>query len=166
LAIIGHERKTHVSTNGRTKAEPATTAAPATTDIVAVLAAAGEEDLERVQARVADLTRELKGLKTVETVLMARLGREKPKATKTPRVPRAASGRGEAGAASKGVTSDRRIQIAKYLVHCGTARPAIIAKDLEIPDGSITFVLDHPWFVRDVNGIKLSPEGRQAAGAA
>jgi hypothetical protein len=144
------------------------TSPAAAPDIVAVIQGATDADLDRVDARIGDLERELDALRGVRKLLMLRLGKvNKPGPKPAPSDPDAPP-RAKPGPKPKGgdATGEHRRAVAKYLLHCGVCRPAVIQKDLSIPEGSMTLVLDHPWFVRDPNGFKLSREGQLAAGAA
>lgn len=58
-------------------------------------------------------------------------------------------------------SNDRRKKVAEYLAKHGASKPAQIAEDLDIPMGSITFVLSTSAFAKTPSGIVLTPEGRQ-----
>ena len=149
-------------------------------DLVAVLAAANEQDHERVRGRIADLTTELETLRAVEKILAIRLGKVEPKRpgpgrkaavttaakparpAEEPRIEPRPEGSIEARLQHEA----RRIDIARYLAHSGMARPGAILKDLAISPRVINDLLNHAWFARDGERIKLTPEGHQAVKSA
>lgn len=109
------------------------------------------DDLKEVDREIDGMERRLSSLRQIRKVMEIRLvGKPEP-----------AKGRG----GGKSVAGrERRVKVAEYLIHAGPTRPLVIAQQCGIPSGSITMVLDHPWFVKEPNGVNLSPEGRKAVG--
>ena len=115
--------------------------------IIEALTEASEKDLKEVEEKIAEHQKNIDALKGVRRILQSRLGvKPEVKTRASPKV---------------SITKGYREKAAKYLLHAGTARPLVLAKQCDIPDGSDTAVLEHPWFQREVDGVRLSPEGRK-----
>lgn len=113
---------------------------------------ATEADLAEVQDKITELKAELASLELIEKVLSVRINGPAPK---QPRCKPKNQKEAKDGDATTKSEADRR-RISKYLEHSGTAKPAKIARDLDIPTGSITYLLDDPRFRRLDDGVALA----------
>jgi hypothetical protein len=136
----------------------------AAVEALAVFQSLGEEDYDRIQERIAELTRELDSLQALARFVGIKVGRVQVK----PRGPgsrvsgKAAARPAEVVDANLKLQS-RRIDVARYIAHAGMTKPGTLIKALSISPRIIGDLLDHPWFARDGERIKLTPEGHRAA---
>lgn len=148
-------------------AEPATAAGR----LVGLLGTLTADDLKeldgQIAAKRAEIDRllaghrdELAGLVTARALVAKRLGLEEPKRKPGPR--KKADGVTPAPAGGKGdLRRERQARVARLLGVRGPTPATTIANELEIPLGSITSVLDGPWFMPGPSGYQLTAAGRQ-----
>jgi hypothetical protein len=119
-------------------------------DLLTALQSSTQEDLEAVDAQIDALTKQLASLNALRRVLQIKL-HGKLTRTRTP-------------GSAKGKTKEYRIAAAKYLLHAGSVKTMLLARECNIPPGSMTGVIAHPWFEDGPNGVVLSKEGQLAVG--
>ncbi len=127
--------------------------------LIDVLERATEADLDALDEEIAVLDRKLASLSAARRLIDVKLhGRKKFGPRKKPAVAAAPS---TAGVKTR--SDEYREAIAKHLLKHGATRPAVLCEECGVPNGSITAMLEHPWFVRGADGVSLSPAGRVAA---
>ncbi len=126
------------------------------------------DDLDDLNKRIAAKRGELAALVSARKLVADRLGvttRKPP--TKKPPAPAAARPAASTGEAAEGgsVGQARRVAIARLLGTRGPLAAAVIMEECDIPSGSITYTLTHPWFEKDMakGTWKLTPRGRAEA---
>lgn len=129
--------------------------------IVAALESASEADLEQVDEEISTLRNKLESLTLVRKLLSIKLN------GKTPRQPPKRSSKPKADEEPKtsvnSSTYGRRLLAARFLLS-GPSTPMAIARQCDIPSGSITAVLNHEWFTKNGSGeVHLTSLGRKAA---
>lgn len=127
--------------------------------VLEALAQAKPEDLAEIDEKIEKLNQELDTLKTARRVLAAKF--EPPEERKKPG-PRRMSAEQRAAIGKGAQTRAYRVRCARYILHAGPTKPATLAKECEIPDGSMTAVTTHEWFDRQPDGVHLTAAGRQA----
>ena len=145
-----------------------TAAAPRLLEALASVTAA---DLAEVGQEVGRLEARLASLKTVRRLIEAQLGAPAAPAKKSPPKARPAAGGdpdGGEGEVAGGRLAEqaelrelRRKNAVHWLAEHGPAAPAQLARVLNIPQGTIAKVLDHPWFARSPQGVHVTPLARQ-----
>jgi hypothetical protein len=159
---------------------------PSIKDALAVLFQSGAESLQELDAEiagkkaeleriVADRTGEIKSLQHARYVIALRFDpqavnpnaprrggpRKKGEKVAKPDGPRLAPVSAEKPPVSFGMMPERRRAIAKLLGKRGPMFPQKIAEECGIPTGSITSVLDCPYFNRTESGVRLTELGRK-----
>lgn len=134
-------------------------------DFVKALSETTAEDLAAVNAKIADLERQLaeyKGvmrkeidaLKAVGKIISLRLNGRPAKKTAD------MTNRGaKIGLALK--MRHWRNNAVKYLTHAGPTKPLLLAESLGVPHDKIDEVLKHEWFERAGDHIRLSAAGKK-----
>jgi len=121
--------------------------------ILAALSEAGPTDLEEVRSKIEEGEKELAALRQLEKVLDYKFNGKPPKAP---------PGTGKKSKMPRGALTDKYRRDAALLLLKGPRRAAEIAEECGIPTGSITSVLDHPWFGRNGSGeVHVTTEGRR-----
>ena len=123
-------------------------------------------DLADLNARIAAKRGELAALVAARKLVADRLGvaTRKPPAKKAAPAARPTASNGEA-AEGGSVGQARRVAVARLLGTRGALAPAAICEECDVPAGSITYTLSHPWFEKDMarGTWKLTPRGRAEA---
>ena len=124
------------------------------------------DDLADLNTRIAAKRGELAALVSARKLVADRLGvaTRKPPTRKAAPAARPAAPTGEA-AEGGSVGQARRVAVAKLLGTRGPLAAAAICEECDIPAGSITYTLTHPWFEKDMakGTWKLTPRGRAEA---
>lgn len=114
---------------------------------------ATEDDLAGVDERIAELTKELDSLhaarRVIDVMLHGKKARAKP---------------GTRGTVPKGGTVEgHRMKAAVYLSKYGITPMTKVVMECNIPEGSMTGVFNHEWFIKGNGGVQLSTVGQMAA---
>ena len=139
--------------------------------ILKAIAKAGAEDLVAIRERLEELEREVKTLRTVESILEAKLGPGGDDARSTPppaAAPPAPPARPAAPDPPKSArpeqiftTEQYRLRLAKYLLAGGPVSPDLAGRAMQIPGELLYGVLHvkgklHEWFSEAPGSGKLS----------
>ena len=123
------------------------------TPLLSAFEAATEADLEAIRAKIAALDKERAALQKVANMLNGKLHGTAPKKPKE---------KVEERWGNK--MSTYRKTVAKYLLHRGQVLRTKILEDCNIPPTSLAAIVAHEWFTSNVNGVGLTPAGKQAVG--
>lgn len=124
-----------------------------------------KEDLDKCIERIKEIEAELAGMKAARRLIETRLGIEHPRLSNFKgRRPRKAaedasgeaSGEQSAEPQQYTATERHRLRAKEYLMANGPTHQAALAKRCDIPAGSITAVLKHPWFAHTSRGVELT----------
>lgn len=152
--------------------------APLIVRLAELVGKATADDLAAIDADIAAKRAEIDGLTQLRKLIAVRLGIEEPKkgpgGRPGPRKPRAEVGGGPTHANGVAATPDRnaavharRVSIARLLSGRGPLFPAVIANELDIEVGNLTYALKSDWFENGNGGWRLTAVGRkEALGAA
>lgn len=129
---------------------------------------ATEQDLTDLRKQIVEAQKRLDAMQAAEKVLALKLHGKPPRAARAPKATKLKLGetiaKGEQPA-GRGKTEQHRIKAAEYLIHIGTAvKPTTLAEAIGCPIGSITAILDHAWFEKTPDGVRLTAEGKRMVG--
>lgn len=113
--------------------------------LVAAFDAATRADLADLEECIAVARARLDSLLSLRRVLQAQFGIAKKR---------------KGGGVN--LTDKRRQDVLHYLARHGETKQGVLASELRIPEGTISHLLNHPWFTRGHKGARLSEEGQQA----
>lgn len=141
-----------------------TEAPPVGTQLMDLIGKATADDVAALDAQIAEKERELDSLRTVRRVLALATGLETKK--KPGGGPRKKADGQPRPAGGGSMAEERRTKCARYIAKHGVTTGARLCDLFEIPTGSQTGVLDHPWFLKTNAGYDLTPAGRAAVATA
>lgn len=113
---------------------------------------------EQIEQATAVLKKELDALTDCRKLLARRLGVETPRKQ---RKARQAKPEATADAAIMSMRKQRQVRIAKLLSVRGQTHGPVIQKELEIPQGSMSSVMDATYFESTAQGYRLTAAGRK-----
>jgi hypothetical protein len=122
-------------------------------DLLDAIQRAGADDLQAVTERIADLEKELEGLRVIEKAIAAKLhGKPKRAPRRTP-----AKNSEADGAPPKSTIETQRDQVYELLTKVGGPLTQLeLCRRLEIPRGSTTAVVSHDCFDKTPAGIRTA----------
>lgn len=117
-----------------------------------ILANMTQKDLDDLYAEETALEKRLKMIRQAISITEKAVGAEPSRANN---LPKTGPGKGT-------VTKNNRETVAKYLLHAGTTRRAVLIAATKVPSGSSTAILDHEWFTISGDMVSLSDTGKMA----
>ncbi|VTT98916.1 unnamed protein product [Gemmataceae bacterium] len=138
---------------------PAPEPRPVGEQLLDLVGRATPDDLKAIDDAIAAKDRDLAALRAVRKVLAVAAGVEEPKKPGPgPRKEKADADQPGRG----GSMEERRVRCARYILKNGPTPAAGLGRLFDIPAGSQTGVLSHPWFQRTDSGVDLTAVGRAA----
>lgn len=114
-------------------------------------------DLAQLDAEIADAKARLAQLEACRTLLVTR-----PAKAGTPPIPTNGHPNGHTHTRNGDLTQQRRREVAQYLSGSGPQPRTKVAKVCGIPEGgSLSSVLDHPWFEKRGEGVAITAQCRK-----
>lgn len=134
------------------------------TALIEALENASEADLAAVDEKIQDYSKKLDAYQQTRRLLEKRLGVQ-PLEDRSHRKKKSSSSSSSSPSGKGTKSMEYRLKLATCLIsRGGGAKVLELAREADVPEGSISAALDHEWFTRKDGLVHITPAGRQANG--